>query len=117
MAHATFKSLFCEQFGCSPAEYEERAFRKILYGHARLLAPVLRTLKPAFFVEDFNFIRYLGDAADFRQAKVDVLDFNDLQRKHWRLLHGSLRIRVSGRRARRLAFQLLGKPAWAGGLP
>jgi hypothetical protein len=43
---------------------------------------------------------------------VDVLDFRDLDRKHWRLLHTGLRIRVSHRKARRLAFQLLGKPDW-----
>jgi hypothetical protein len=43
---------------------------------------------------------------DARQAKVDVLDFKDLDRKHWRLLHSGLRIRVSHRKARRLAFRL-----------
>jgi hypothetical protein len=72
---------------------------------------VLRAIKPAFFLDDFNFIRYLGDAMDARQAKVDVLDFKDMDRKHWRLLHSGLRIRVSHRKARRLAFQLFGEAA------
>ena len=114
MPGANLKSLFCERFGCPPEDYEERAFQKLLYRHARLLAPVIRILKPSFFLEDFKFIAYLGDAVDFRQAKVDVLDFNDLGKKHWRLLHTGLRIRVSGRKARRLAFELLGKPQWTG---
>ena len=83
-----------------------------LYWHARFLAPVLRTIKPDFFVRDFEFIRYLGNALDARQARVDALDFKDMDRKHWRLLHSGLRIRVSHRKARRLAFQLLGKPEW-----
>jgi hypothetical protein len=109
MADLTFKSLFCERFGCSSEEYEERAFWKLLYWHARILAPVIRIIKPDFFLEDFKFIRYLGDAVDARQAKVDVLDFKDLNRKHWRLLHTGLRIRVSHRKARRLAFQLFGQ--------
>jgi hypothetical protein len=78
-----------------------------LYWHAWFFASVVRTIKPDFFLEDFKFIHYLGDAVDARQAKVDVLDFNDLHRKHWRLLHTGLRIRVSGRKASRLVFQLL----------
>jgi hypothetical protein len=88
-----------------------------LYGHARLLAPVLRAIQSDFFVEDFNFIRYLGDALDMRQAKVDVLDFKDTDRKQWRLLHTALRIRVSHRKARWLAFQLFGesdRTEWSG---
>jgi hypothetical protein len=79
-----------------------------LFWHARFLAPVIRAIKPDYFLEDFNFIRYLGDALDARQAKVDVLDFKDLNRKNWRFLHTTLRIRVSHRKARRLAFQLFG---------
>jgi hypothetical protein len=108
MANRSFKSLFCEKFGCSPEEYEERAFREFLYWHAGLLAPLLRKLNADFFVDDFNFIRYLGEALDARQAKVDMLDFRDVNRKRWGLLHGGLRIRVSYRKARRLAFELLG---------
>jgi len=109
MANLPFKSLFCQKFECSPEHYEERAFGMFLYWHARFLAPVIRTIKPDFFVEDFKFIRYLGDALDVRQAKVDVLDFKDLDSKHWRLLHSGLRIRVSHRQARRIAFRLLGE--------
>jgi hypothetical protein len=74
---------------------------------------VVRTIRRDFFLEDFKFIRYLGDAVDARQAKVDVLDFKDLNRKHWRLLHTGLRIRVSHRKARRLAFQLFGQASQA----
>jgi hypothetical protein len=112
MASLPFKSLFCEKIRCPPEDYEERAFQKFLYWHARYLAPVIRAIKPDFFVQDFEFIRYLGNAVDVRQAKVDVLDFRDSDRKHWRLLHSGLGIRVSHRKARRLAFQLLGKPDW-----
>jgi hypothetical protein len=107
VATLSFKSLFCEKFRCSPEEYEERAFREFLYWHASLLAPVIRKLSPDFFVDDFNFIRYLGEALDARQAKVDVLDFRDISRKHGGLLHSGLKLRVSYRKARRLAFELL----------
>jgi hypothetical protein len=69
---------------------------------------LIRIINPGFFLEDFQFIRYLGNAVDTRQARVDVLDFKDVNRKRWRILHGSLRIRVSGRKASRLALQLFG---------
>ena len=85
-----------------------RVFRKTLYWHARFIAPVFRLIKPSFFEEDFKFIRFLGEALDGRQAKVEVLDFKDTDRKNWRLLHSGLRIRVSHRKARRLVFQLFG---------
>jgi hypothetical protein len=113
MPNLPFKALFCERFGCSPEEYEERAFRMFLYWHARFLAPLIRAVNRGYFHDDFEFIRYLGQAVDSRQAKVDVLDFKDLDRKKWGLLHSGLMIRVSGRKARRLAFQLLGKPEWS----
>ncbi|MGO8698656.1 MAG: hypothetical protein ACLQVY_13165 [Limisphaerales bacterium] len=108
VTRSSFKSLFCEEFKCPPEDYEAQAFRKFLYGHARFLAPVIRTVYPGFFQEDLKFIRYLGDSVDTRQARVDVLDFKDINRKRWRMLHGSLRIRVSGRKASRLALQLFG---------
>ena len=106
MPRLPFKSLFCEKFKCPPEDYEERAFRLSLYPHARMLAPVIRAVYPGFFGEDIKFIRYLGEAMDARQAKVDVMDFKDTDRKNWRLLHSGLRIRVSHRKARRLAFRL-----------
>jgi hypothetical protein len=111
MPDPSFKSLFCQRFGCAPEEYEERAFRKFLYFHARLAAPLLRLVYPTFFEHDFQFIRFLGEATDSRQAKVDVLDFKDAERKHWGMLHGGLMLRVSGRKARRTAFELLGRPS------
>ena len=49
-------------------------------------------MNPGFFLEDFKFIRYLGNVVDTRQARADVLDFKDINRKRWRILHGSLRI-------------------------
>ena len=107
-----FKTLFCEKFGCPPEDYEERAFRKFLYWHARLIAPLLRLVRPKHFSDDFEFIRFLGASLDVRQARVDTMDFRDLDRKNWRFLHSGLMIRVSHRKARRVAFQLLGAPEW-----
>ena len=101
-----FQSLFCERFGCPPSEYEERAFKQCLYSHAKLLAPVPRKLKPDFFAADFKFIRYLGEVSGSCEAKANAADFQDANfagRSFWRT---TLRIRVSGRKAARLARRL-----------
>ena len=108
MVRPSFKTLFCEKFGCSLENYEKRAFREFLYWHARLVAPLIQIIYPGFFRQDMQFIHYLGESLDARQARADTLDFKDHNRKHWRMLHGTLRIRVSGRKASRVAFQLLG---------
>jgi uncharacterized protein YjbI with pentapeptide repeats len=100
------RNLFCRQFNCPPSDYEERAFRELLFRHARLVAPVVRKLRPNLFAEDFKFIRYLGEAPDFREAKAHAADFQDanLARKSfWRT---TLKIRVSGGKAIKLAQQL-----------
>ncbi len=125
MTRLPFKSLFCERFGCSATQYEERAFRKCLYLHARFLAPFIRTIIPNFFREDLKspfirtiipnffredlkFIRYLGDSSGVREAKADLLEYNDLNRGQPRFLRTGLKVRVSGRKATRLVYQLFG---------
>ncbi|HWW02905.1 MAG TPA: hypothetical protein VNZ64_24610 [Candidatus Acidoferrum sp.] len=109
-----FQELFCQRFNCSPSEYEERAFRVCLYWHARWLAPVLRKLKPDLFAEDFKFIRYLGASTGLSKAGLDLLDFRHVnlgKRSFWRI---SLRIRLSSRKASRLAQQLFAQEIVAG---
>ena len=117
MASQPFQSLFCERFKCPASEYEARAFRKCLYWHARLLAPVVRMLNSDFFAADLKFIRYLGAATDLQEATVDLLNFRDLtlrNRGSWRT---DLRIRVSGRKAGRLVHELFAAEREAGVRP
>jgi len=101
-----FQLLACQRFNCPPSEYEERVFRRCLYWHARLLAPVGRRLKPDFFVEDLKFIRYLGQSTGFREVGVDLLNFRAANLGKPSLWRTGLKIRVSGRKASRLAQQL-----------
>jgi hypothetical protein len=114
VATPQFQVLFCRRFNCSLSEYEERAFRKCLYRHARLLAPVLRKLKPDLFAEDFKFIRYLGASTGLSKAGLDLLDFRHVnldKRSFWRI---GLRIRLSSRKASRLAEELFAQEIEAG---
>ena len=117
MASQQFQVLFCQRFKCPASEYEARAFRQCLYWHARLLAPVVRMLKPDFFAADFKFIRYLGEVTDLQEATVDLLNFRDMtlsKRGFWRT---DLKIRVSGRKASRLARELFAAKREAGVRP
>jgi hypothetical protein len=101
-----FKALFCEKFRYPPEGYEERAFRKCLYWHARFLAPVIRKISPDFFFEDFKFIRYLGDSLGVRDATVDIRNYSDVNRRNLEFFRTGLKIRVSGQKANRLVHQL-----------
>ncbi len=106
MATQQFQVLVCQRFNCPPSQYEERVFRKCLYWHARLLAPVVRRVKPDFFAKDLKFIRYLGASSSMREAGVDLLNFRDVNLGNPSFWRTGLKIRVSGRKASSLAHQL-----------
>ena len=101
-----FQALFCQQFDCSPSEYEKLALREFLYPHARLLVPVIRTLRPSLLEEDLKFIRYLGEAEDFQEAEDNVATFRDANRGTRSFLRKRWKLRVSGRKAGKVARQL-----------
>lgn len=101
-----FRSLFRERFNCPDPQYEERALGKCLYWHAKLLSPLLLRVRPEFFAPDFNFIRYLGEATRMQEVRADAAGFRETnlaRRSFWRT---TVRIRVSGRKATRLAQEL-----------
>jgi len=43
-----------------------------LYGGARLLAPLIRKIRPGYFERDFRLIRYLGEAPGHRDAMNEL---------------------------------------------
>jgi hypothetical protein len=71
-----------------------------------LLAPVVRRLKPEFFTEDFKFIRYLGESTGVREISADLMNFRDANLGKPSFWRTGLKIRVSGRKANRLAQRL-----------
>lgn len=83
-------------------------FRKCLYWHARWLALVVRRFQPDFFATDFRFIQRLGVAVGSQDAEAAVLNFRKMRFRgpsFWRI---RLRIRVSSRKASKLAQDLFG---------
>ena len=71
-------------------------------------APVLRKLTPTFFREDLQLIQQLGLDQDLEEVDAALSDFHYVNRarRHW--LRTGLKIRLSGRRVRELAAELLG---------
>ena len=104
-----FQALFSHEFRCPPSGYEERAFRELLYWHAKPVAGLVRKFRPRFFDEDFNFIRYLGEASNSREVMATAAEFQGTNIAKQNLLRTRLKIRVSGRRASRLAHELFSK--------
>jgi hypothetical protein len=98
--------LFCEQFGCPAADYVHRAFQHCLYLHAKPVAPLLLKVSPRFFLEDFKFMADLGHATTMHEAKADWLDFNDANSGPGNFWRATFKLRVSGRKAMRLAGEL-----------
>lgn len=108
MPGQTFQVLFCERFHCPPEAFEEQVFARCLHWQARLVAPLLRRLKPGLFTEDFRFIRCLGAATDLLTASAEAADFHRAAPRHRSFWRGELRLRVSGRKAMHLAHELFG---------
>ena len=107
-ANRDLKSLFCERFLCPPSEYEKRALRKCLYLHAKIIAPLLQLINPGCFERDLVFIDCIGRAKNRREVanQVEAARYQDTTKP--RFARKTLRFRISGRKANRLAAKLFG---------
>ena len=100
------KALFCKRFNCPPEEYAEQAFRKCLYAHAKPLVGILRVWNADFFFEDLKFMEAVGVAVDPKEVRADAANFRDVNRHGRGFLRTAWRLRVSGRKAMRMAHDL-----------
>jgi len=91
-------ALFCEEHGCAPPEFEERAFRACLYWRARLLAPLIRLIWPSYFNTDFEFIRYLAETPGRRDAMNELAGYVEANDARGGFARRVLRIRISSRK-------------------
>lgn len=67
---------------------------------------MLRRLHPHFFDKDLRFIRYLGATTDWKEACTDINNFYLVNVGKPSFARTNLRLRISGRKASRLARQL-----------
>ena len=95
-------SLFCEQYHCPPSEFEQRAFRACLYWRARILAPLIRTIRPGYFGPDFELIRYLARTPGRRDAINELSAFMEANKARGGFARKILRIRISSKKTGQL---------------
>jgi len=100
------KSLFCERFKCPPSEFEKRALRKCLYRHARMTAPLLRWFDADWFERDLLFINFFGSAKNWQEVVAELDAFRYREHLQPRFTRIAWRLRVSARKANKLAFDL-----------
>lgn len=102
----TFAELYCETNGLTAEQYPARVLAETLYPHARMVAPLLKLLSPAFFSADIEFVQSVGQLRRFREyfAEADEFAHHPLNRGFWRV---TLNLRVSSRRLRRLVRRTL----------
>jgi hypothetical protein len=100
------RSVFCERYKCRPSEFEKRAFRKCLYFPAKMMAPLLLLFDQDWFERDLVFIRHLGNAKDWQQVMAELDAYHFREHLHPGYARTKLRLRVSARKANRMAFDL-----------
>jgi hypothetical protein len=105
-AEVDFMSLFCEQLQCPVSEYEEQAFSACLYPHARIVAPLIRSILPRYFDPDFELIRYLAKCRSRRNANNELAGYVETTNARGGFARKFLRIRISTRKARALVIEV-----------
>jgi hypothetical protein len=110
MISSTFSERFCAQSRIEPARYREAVMRRVLYGHARILRPLLRLVSPDYFAADHDFIEGVGRITQRREFGVEAEEFahHPGNRGFWRR---ALRLRASVGRMQRLVNDVFGDPS------
>ncbi|MFI5356170.1 MAG: hypothetical protein ACHQ4G_02420 [Opitutales bacterium] len=101
MKAPTFAERYCTKNAIPASEFERHLLRRVLYPHARLLAPILLVLHSEYLAADHDFIRGVERLTlyhEFFSASVDYV--------HHPANRGFLRrqckIRISSDRLRRI---------------
>lgn len=105
MHEASFAYRYCAKHGLRPDRYEQVVLRRSLHRQAWLLYPLL-ACHPSYFSADRALIRSAGLCLTMWDFDTETLDFpNHPDNRGW--LRGSLKLRLSGRRLRRLVREVL----------
>jgi len=89
-----FIAVYCAQTGLTPAQFNQEIFRKALFPHARLLAPLILKVAPRYFEPDLDFVRNVGEMRRLRDfhAEADAFFSHPDNRGPLRM---ALRLRIS----------------------
>jgi hypothetical protein len=107
----TFRELYCSRFDCRPERFERAVVLRCLHRRCLPVATLCYRLSPKFFEAELATLRYMGDALTMREIMVemDAYSFAMRSRGHW--FKRVLRVRISGRRIKRLARAVGVKPS------
>ncbi len=106
----TFADTFCARYQLTAAEFERAVLRRILYPHARFLAPLVRLTEPEYFAEDLDLIRSVGQIRHLRQFHDACTDYRH-HLAHTSAARRFLRLRASARKLYHLVAETLPAPA------
>lgn len=114
MPERFFASRYCAKYGVLPKRYEQAVLRRSLHLGARLLYPLL-ACRPSYFAADRELVRAIGGCRTLWDFDTETLDFrNHPDNRGW--LRGTLKLRLSVRRLRRLVREVL-PPGQSAGAP
>ncbi len=101
-----FRDQAMAQWACDESAYARRVFWRGLPRVALPLAALVWLVRREFFARDFALIRELGETRDATEFHFLVEQFRDEVFRSGGWLRNALRLRVSGRRLRRLRWEL-----------
>jgi hypothetical protein len=100
----TFEEVFVERHGCTLVQFRRRVFWRTLHWHALFLAPLF--LLKRYSAADFDLIAACGRAQSMGSLREEIEAYrHDPRNEGW--LRRRARIRLSGRRLLRMAYDYL----------
>jgi hypothetical protein len=120
MSTIPFSEAYCRRHHLSLDRFEHAVLARALYPHARILAPLIRFMKPDHFAADLDLVRGTGQLRRLRDFGVEATDFaHHPAPANIGSLRHVLRLRASTQRLRRLVQETLhestNRPAPVGG--
>ena len=106
----SFVDLYCNEFDCSPENFEESVFRQCLFPHAVQLVSIIWGLNPRYFNADLELIRQVKFLNKADEVALEIQRFRHHD-KRTGVLRRWLKARVSGRRLLNLARLLFAQAA------
>jgi len=99
---------YCRQRGLPADDFEHTLLLETLYPAARRARFFLRLI-PSYFAPDLLFISYVGRLRRLVDLRNEEIDFNQ-DRANRGFFRGTLRLRISTRRMRRVVHHTLDQP-------
>lgn len=103
-ATGTFREAYCRKHGCEPGDFLYRALWTTIYPQAQFVALFLGP-RAECFTADRALIEYCGGLHSLEQIDAELAEFSSLRKRGF--ARRFLRIRVSGRRLKKLAARCL----------